>query len=97
MEIEKSPDPLQQKSPTSATEKVIGTKRKKGPTKLKGIALQNDGPITVKFNSNGQAIGEGSISLSSFLGPLMRDIVPYTIFDWRKVPEKMKDILWATI
>ena len=97
MEIEMSPEPLQQKSPASATEKVIGTKRKRGPTKLKGIALQNDGPIAVNFNSNGQAIGEGSVSLSSFLGPLVREIVPYTISDWRKVPEKMKDILWATI
>ncbi|KAL5564188.1 hypothetical protein UlMin_027352 [Ulmus minor] len=97
MEIEKSPDPLQQKSPTTATDKVIKTRRKRGPTKLKGIALQNDGPITVRFNCNLQAVGEGSVSLSSFLGPLVREIVPYTISDWRKVPQKMKDVLWSTI
>ena len=74
-----------------------GKKQKRGPTKMKALALQTDGPISVRFNKLGQSIGEGSVSLSSFLGPLVREIVPYTISDWRKVSEDMKSVLWTTI
>lgn len=81
----------------NSTEHVTQNKRKRGPTKLKGIALQPDGRITVRFNARGQVVGEGSVSLSSFIGPLVRELVPYTIADWRKVPKSMKDILWSTI
>ena len=88
---------LMEDSADGDTNKDKGTKRKRGPTKVKGLALQTDGPITVRFNSLGQSVGEGSVSLSSFVGPLVREIVPYTISDWRKVPTEMKDVLWATI
>ena len=91
------PDHFQEEAANLATNKVLGTKRKRGPTKMRGLALQTDGPITVRFNSLGQSVGEGSVSLSSFLGPLVREIVPYTIPDWRKVSSGMKDILWTTI
>ena len=75
------PDHFQEEAANLATNKVLGTKRKRGPTKMRGLALQTDGPITVRFNSLGQSVGEGSVSLSSFLGPLVREIVPYTIPD----------------
>ncbi|KAL5550896.1 hypothetical protein UlMin_001072 [Ulmus minor] len=91
------PDHLLEEVANLVTNKVLGTKRKRGPTKMRGLALQTDGPITVRFNSLGQPVGEGSVSLSSYLGPLVREIVPYTIADWRKVSSGMKDILWTTI
>ena len=87
----------QEEFQVNSTEHVTQNKRKRGPTKLKRIALQPDGRITVRFNAKGQAIGEGSVSLSSFIGPLVRELVPYTVADWRKVPKSMKDILWSTI
>ncbi|XP_024021724.1 uncharacterized protein LOC21400762 isoform X1 [Morus notabilis] len=70
---------------------------KRGPTKLKGVAEESDGLIEVKFNTKGQPIGPGSVSLSSFLGPLVREIVPVTIVDWRKLTETMKGILWKAV
>ena len=79
------PDRLLEEAANLATNEVVGTKRKRGPTKMRGLALQTDGPSTVRFNSLGQPVGEGSVSLSSYLGPLVREIVPYTIADWRKV------------
>ena len=94
---ESSPTCLMEDLDAGDTNKHKGTKKKRGPTKVKGLALQIDGPVPVRFNSLGQSVGEGSVSLSSFVGPLVREIVPYTISDWRKVPTEMKDVLWATI
>ncbi|XP_058219858.1 uncharacterized protein LOC131330327 [Rhododendron vialii] len=72
-------------------------KCKRGPTKLKTIAVDGGSRIEVKFDENGQPIGDGSIKLSSFLGPLVREIVPYTISDWRKLPTGMAEILWRSV
>ena len=87
----------QEEFQVNSTEHVTQNKRKRGPTKLKRIALQPDGRIFVRFNAKGQAIGESSVSHSSFIGPLVRELVPYTVADWRRVPKSMKDILWSTI
>ena len=64
---------------------------------MKGIALDDSGPISVSFNAMGQPIGRGSVSLSSFLGPLVREIVPVTLPDWRKLQPGMKEVLWKAI
>ncbi|KAF7128000.1 hypothetical protein RHSIM_Rhsim11G0005200 [Rhododendron simsii] len=72
-------------------------KRKRGPTKLKTIAIDGSSRIEVKFDENGEPIGEGSVKLSSFLGTLVREIVPYTFSDWRKLPPGMAKILWQSI
>ncbi|KAF7154287.1 hypothetical protein RHSIM_Rhsim01G0136300 [Rhododendron simsii] len=66
-------------------------KRKRGLTKLKTIAVDGSSRIEVEFDENGQPIGDGSIKLSSFLGPLVREIVPYTLSDWRKLPKGMAE------
>lgn len=82
---------------TAHLEKSKVSKRKRGPTKMKNIAMDGDDKIEVKFNENGQPIEEGFATLSSFLGSIVREIVPYTISDWRKVPLKMKNILWNCV
>ncbi|KAF7145332.1 hypothetical protein RHSIM_Rhsim04G0083300 [Rhododendron simsii] len=84
---------------TPATPSTVSQnlKRKKGPTKLKTIAVDGGSRIEVEFDKNGQPIGDGSIKLSSFLGPLVREIVPYTLSDWRKLPTGMAEILWQSV
>ncbi|XP_058183871.1 uncharacterized protein LOC131301533 [Rhododendron vialii] len=72
-------------------------KHKRGLTKLKTIPIDESSRIDVKFDENGEPIGEGSVKLSSFLGPLVREIVPYTLLDWRKLPSGMPEILWQSI
>lgn len=71
------------------------TKPKRGKTNLKAVFLNE--PIKVEFNSKGQPIGVESIRMSSFLGPLVREIVPVTITDWRKISPDMKESLWKSI
>ena len=77
-------------------EESVG-KKKRGPTKMKTIATSSDGRLEVKFNALGQPIGGASVALSSFLGPLMREIVPVTISDWRKITPGMKEVLWKSV
>ncbi|KAK0577575.1 hypothetical protein LWI29_035255 [Acer saccharum] len=78
-------------------EESQASKRKRGCTKMKTIAVDPSSRIEVQFNSLGQAYGDGSVSLSSFLGPLVREIVPYTLTDWRKLPKDTRAILWQCI
>ncbi|KAF7140038.1 hypothetical protein RHSIM_Rhsim06G0121300 [Rhododendron simsii] len=84
---------------TPATPSTVSQnlRRKRGPTKLKTIAVDGGSRTEVEFDKNGQPIGDGSIKLSSFLGPLVREIVPYTLSDWRKLPTGMAEILWQSV
>ncbi|XP_062116743.1 uncharacterized protein LOC133830713 isoform X2 [Humulus lupulus] len=72
-------------------------KRTRGPTKMKSIATDSGGRLEVKFNSKGQPIGTTSVKLSSFLGAPVREIVPITITNWRKITPGMKEVLWKSI
>uniref|UniRef100_A0A803PSE2 Transposase-associated domain-containing protein n=1 Tax=Cannabis sativa TaxID=3483 RepID=A0A803PSE2_CANSA len=72
-------------------------KKKRGETKMKSVATSSEGRLPVKFNALGQPIGKASISLSSFLGPLVREVVPVTLPDWRKITLGMKEVLWRSI
>ncbi|KAF7148533.1 hypothetical protein RHSIM_Rhsim03G0123400 [Rhododendron simsii] len=100
---QESPETLVDVVPNSPTTNVAHTiesqklKRKRGPTKLKTIAVNGGSRIEVEFDDNGQPIGDGSIKLSSFLGPLVREIVPYTLSDWRKLPSGLAAVLWQSI
>lgn len=70
-------------------------KKRRGPTKMKTIAIGNKVDIT--FNEYGQPIEEASIGMASFLGPLVREVVPVTLNDWRKLSTRFKEILWTSI
>ena len=37
------------------------------------------------FNAMREAYGEGSVKLSSYLGPLVRENVPVTVEGWKKL------------
>ncbi|KAL5538686.1 hypothetical protein UlMin_014857 [Ulmus minor] len=71
--------------------------KKRGRTKLSSLAKRNDGLIPINWNNKGQPIGKQSVWLSSFLGALVREIVPYTLCDWRRLSPAKYDILWASI
>lgn len=72
-------------------------KKRRGPTKMKTIAADGGKAIEIQFNEACQPIGQASIGMSSFLGPLVREIVPITIDSWKHVPQETKDILWACV
>ena len=72
-------------------------KKRRGPTKMKTLATEECDKVNITFNKFGQPIGEASVGLSSFLGPLVREVVPMTLNDWRKLSTRYKEILWTSI
>ena len=72
-------------------------KKRRGPTKMKPIAIEECNKVDITFDQFGQPIGEASIGLSSFLGALVREVVPVTLSNWRKLSTTSKEILWTSI
>lgn len=72
-------------------------KRKRGPTKMKNIAKDPNEKVHVDYTIMGEPCGPGSVPFASYLGTIVREHVPYTIRDWRKVSEDIKLVLWRSI
>ncbi|KAM1589061.1 hypothetical protein ACFX14_028010 [Malus domestica] len=64
---------------------------------MKTISTNDGQRIEIEWNENGQFIGDGSIDLSSYMGSLVREVVPITFDTWKDVPKKTRDILWQAI
>ncbi|XP_010422636.1 PREDICTED: uncharacterized protein LOC104707891 [Camelina sativa] len=75
------------------------TKKRKtrGPTKMNQVAKKHEEKVQVEFTRLGEHVGKGSVTLSSFLGPLVREHIPYTLSDWRHVDEQTKYTLYEEI
>ena len=72
-------------------------KKTRGPTKMRKVATHIEDKVEVEFNALGEHVGHGSVTLSSFLGPLVREHVSVLLDDWRHLEEKTKDALWEEI
>ena len=72
-------------------------KRKHGPTRMKDIAKDPNTRIHVDSNVMGDAYGAGSVKLSSYLAPLVREHVPVTLEGWKKLSEEVKTMLWKSV
>lgn len=86
---------------TDKEEETIQTqsklKRKRGPTKMKHIAKDPNTREKVDMTDMRDFCGPGSVTLSSYVGALVREHVPYTIVDWRKVSEEIRTVLWKSV
>lgn len=61
------------------------------------VAKHIQDKIEVEFTSTGEHVGPVSITLSSFLGPLVREHVSVLLDDWRKLSKETSDTLWEEI
>ena len=77
--------------------KQKGPKKTRGQTKMRDIAMDPGNRVHVDFTDKGQPCGPGSVKLSSYLGPLVREHVPVTLDNWHYLSEKIKMILWKSI
>lgn len=78
---------------------LLASQRKirRGATKKKHIAKDPTEHQHVDFTDLGDPCGPGSVLLSSYLGPLVRELVPVIIDTWRKFSEEIKTVLWKSI
>ncbi|KAL0536464.1 hypothetical protein IC582_025413 [Cucumis melo] len=74
-------------------------KRKCGPTKMKEItcARSEGQKLVIQYNELGQAIGQNTTKLKSFLGTIVRFHVPIIYSDWPTVPKKINDKIFELI
>ncbi|KAL5569972.1 hypothetical protein UlMin_026547 [Ulmus minor] len=72
-------------------------KKTRGRTTMSSLGKKEDELIKIKWNIKGQPIGFNSVQFSSYLGALVREIVPYTLTCWKRLPKTKEDILWASI
>ncbi|CAA7025609.1 unnamed protein product [Microthlaspi erraticum] len=79
------------------TETEPKRKKQRGPTKMKYIAKDPNCREKVDFTDLGEPIGSGSVKLSSYLGPLVREHVPVIIDGWRKISEELKTVLRKSV
>lgn len=96
-------EPVQKEPGQPSTEEFephqsVGKKRRtRGPTKMRRVATHHDDKVNVDFTSVGEHVGTGSVTLSSFLGPLVREHVPYLLDNWRHISDQTRDTLWEEI
>lgn len=64
---------------------------------MKNIAKDPNEKVHVDYTIMGEPCGPGSVQFASYLGTIVREHVPYTIRDWRKVSEDIKLVLWRSI
>lgn len=93
---EDSFDEVDQEDEQMAQESAIdsrGLKKTRGPIKMKDITVEPGSRVHVDFIDKGEPCGAGSVSLSSYLGPLVREHVPVTLSDWRTLGDDIKLVL----
>jgi len=64
---------------------------------MRKVAENPNEKVSVTFTDFGDHVGPGSITLSSFLGVLVREHVPVTLADWRKIDAVAKQTMWEEI
>ncbi|XP_056858256.1 uncharacterized protein LOC130507576 [Raphanus sativus] len=64
---------------------------------MRDLAKDPNTRVHVDFTFMGEAYGPGSVKLSSYLGPLVREHVPVTLETWKKITEEVKTVLWKSV
>ncbi|KAJ6854138.1 carboxypeptidase SOL1 [Iris pallida] len=78
-------------------EETMSVKNKRGPTKLKGLGMEQNMIKEIEYNERGQPIGDTSITFASFLGALVRSTVQINIKNWTLVSKQQKEDMWTVI
>lgn len=82
---------------TDENERPAKRTRHRGPTKMKNIAKDPNVRERVDYTIMGDPYGPGSVKLSSYVGPLVREHVPITIDTWKNASQEIKTVLWKSI
>ncbi|KDO47048.1 hypothetical protein CISIN_1g038402mg, partial [Citrus sinensis] len=72
-------------------------KKKKGLAKIDVVASIDGKRMDVLFNEIGPAVGDNSIKLISYIGSLVKQMVPITLNSWHKVDKDLRKRLWICV
>ncbi|KAF6166138.1 hypothetical protein GIB67_023848 [Kingdonia uniflora] len=71
--------------------------RRSGPNKCKVIATENYLRRPLEYNLFGKPVGEDSVGYNTYLGVIVREVVPITFATWHDVGNEFRDRLWTMI
>ncbi|KAL5762958.1 hypothetical protein ACOSP7_019222 [Xanthoceras sorbifolium] len=71
-------------------------KKGRGKNRFDSNKIAKAKEMGIGFNEFGQAVGDGSIVLSTFCGTLVTQLIPITYKSWPEVPEILKTSVWET-
>ena len=79
--------------------KTTSEKRFRGPTLKLEIAkkISEGTKVHIQYNDDGDGVGKGYVQLVSYLGVLVRTMVPIYHTNWRVVPIELKEKLWDCV
>lgn len=83
--------------PPFETTTLSKKKKTREPIKKKTIVVEKQSRVNLVFNEDGQLIGDESIGLTSFLRPLVREVVPMNLENSLKLSTRLKVVLWRSI
>ncbi|KAL9671734.1 hypothetical protein QQ045_009305 [Rhodiola kirilowii] len=72
-------------------------KTKRGPSLMLDLIRRHRDAgtkMTVEFSYTGYPLGKIGDNWRSYLGAVVRTRIPIDFPDWRKVPSKLKDLMW---
>ncbi|KAL9665117.1 hypothetical protein QQ045_020527 [Rhodiola kirilowii] len=72
-------------------------KTKRGPSLMLDLIrrhMEAGTKMSVEFSDTGYLLGKIGDNLRSYLGTVVRTRIPIDFPDWRKVPSKLKDLMW---
>ncbi|KAL9677400.1 hypothetical protein QQ045_005629 [Rhodiola kirilowii] len=72
-------------------------KTKRGPSLMLDLIRRHreaGTKITVEFSDTGYPLGKIGDNWRSYLGTVVHTRIPIDFTDWRKVPSKVKDVMW---
>ena len=72
-------------------------KKIRGSAKIDFVAPIDGKRIEVIFNEYGQPVGRNSNRLSSFIGCLVRQMVPLTLDSWHRMKSELRERLWTYV
>lgn len=82
----------------SQSQQSCNTKRKtRGPTRMRKVGKSIADKVEVDFNAIGNHVGRGSVTLSSFVGIIVREHVSVLLDDWRHLDERTKEMMWEEV
>ena len=81
----------------SGRQKTVADFHPRGLTKMKRVLDKRRKSIKfhVRFNEQGQPVGEEAKKLAGFIGLAVRQQIPITISNWKYVDKREKNAIWS--
>ncbi|KAF6159283.1 hypothetical protein GIB67_032054 [Kingdonia uniflora] len=90
MQKEDNLNPGEEATSEASNQPTHNFKRRRGPNKCKVIATENYLRRPLEYNLLGQPVGEDSVGYNTYLGIIVKEVVPITFVTWHDVENEFR-------